>query len=117
MPETPSQLAEERIIPGRALNLNKGGTNKQSEENEDRSCISLSPGLFYVYTEGTGHVGCETLRFDPRLYWLGTPLPHFPQDQMKCLKMSRLAKTFMFLASLGCLHVQTSFLLLPYPSD
>lgn len=24
---------------------------------------------------------------------------------------------FMFLASLGCLHIETSFLLLPYPSD
>lgn len=28
-----------------------------------------------------------------------------------------LAKMFMFLVSLGCLHTETSFLLVPYPPD
>lgn len=88
-----------------------------NQKKTKRETASLCPQSFYVYMVGTGHVGCETLRSDPRQYWLGSTLPHFPQVQMKCLKMSRLAKTFMFLASLSCLHIQTSFLLLPYPSD
>lgn len=58
-----------------------------NQKKTKRETVFLCPQSFFnVYMVGTGHEGCETLRSDLRLCWLGTTLPRFPQHQIEMPK-------------------------------